>query len=67
MTDQFERENLEVEIIEAVDAKSFNFDIESIRPGEFANIASHRKIWLDMIEKGHTKAITLNAVCSNGL
>jgi GR25 family glycosyltransferase involved in LPS biosynthesis len=62
MNDQFKRENLEVEIIEAVDAKDVK-GVVDIRPGEFANISSHRKIWLDIIENGHEMAIVFEDQC----
>ena len=62
MTDQFEREDLEVEIIEAVEAKNLKGEFD-IRPGELANISSHQKIWLDVIEKGHDMAIVFEDQC----
>jgi GR25 family glycosyltransferase involved in LPS biosynthesis len=62
MIDQFEREGLDVEFIEAVDAMSIT-EVFDIRPGEFGNISSHRKIWIDMIEKGHEMALVFEDQC----
>jgi len=62
MTDQFEREELDVEFIEAIDAKNIS-GVFDIRPGEYGNISSHRKIWSDMLEKGHRMAIIFEDQC----
>ena len=64
MTEQFKREGLEVEFIEAVDAKSLEgFHENGLTKGDFANAHSHKKIWKDMIENGHEMAIVFEDQC----
>jgi hypothetical protein len=64
MTDQFEREGLDVEFIEAVDASQFP---ESFSPmqsrGDFACASSYRKLYKKMIEDGHEMAIVFEDQC----
>jgi GR25 family glycosyltransferase involved in LPS biosynthesis len=62
MTDQFEREGLEVEFVEAVDAQNL-MDHENIRRGEYGNALSHKKIWKDIIDKGHESVIVFEDQC----
>jgi hypothetical protein len=62
MAEQFEREDLEVEFVPAVDAK----DLDShpkISKGDYANALSHQKIWKDMIDNGHETAIVFEDQC----
>jgi GR25 family glycosyltransferase involved in LPS biosynthesis len=64
MTDQFEREGLDVEFIDAVDAKILEGDHENgLTKGDFANAHSHKKIWKDMIENEHTMALVFEDQC----
>ena len=64
MEAQFQRENIDVEFVEAVDAKQLDVTLENdIKLGEFANISSHRKIWLDMIEKDCKVALVFEDQC----
>jgi hypothetical protein len=64
MTEQFEREGLDVEFIEAIDASKFP---ESFAPmqsrGDFACASSHRKLYQKMIEDGHEVAIVFEDQC----
>jgi GR25 family glycosyltransferase involved in LPS biosynthesis len=64
MIEQFEREGLDVEFIEAVDASEFP---ESFSPmqsrGDFACASSHRKLYTKMIEDGHEMAIVFEDQC----
>lgn len=64
MTEQFEREGLDVEFIEAIDASEFP---ESFVPmqsrGDFACASSHRKLYKKMIEDGHEMAIVFEDQC----
>lgn len=58
MEAQFEREGLEVQFIEAVDARVENPELETeIYIGDWGNLMSHRKVWEDMIENDHKMAL----------
>ena len=64
MTEQFERERLEVKFVEAVDAKVLEGVHENgLTKGDFANFHSHKKIWRDMLENEHTMAIVFEDQC----
>lgn len=62
MEAQFEREGLEVEFIEAVDAGNLR-EHENIRRGEYGNALSHKKIWIDMVSKGYEMALVFEDQC----
>jgi GR25 family glycosyltransferase involved in LPS biosynthesis len=64
MTEQFERERLEVEFIEAIDASEFPDSFVPMQArGDFACASSHRKLYKKMIEDGHDMAIVFEDQC----
>lgn len=67
MEAQFQRENIEVEFIDAVDAKTLKSH-ENMKLGDYGNALSHQKIWKDMIQNEHKLAIVFEDQCriSNG-
>lgn len=64
MEAQFEREGLEVEFIEAVDAATFPPEFKPMQArGDFACASSHRKMYKKMIEEGHEMALVFEDQC----
>jgi len=63
MEQRFSEQNLEVEFFTGVDAKAMDITEEHMKgrtcAGEYGCLASHFKIWEDIVAKGHDKAIIL--------
>lgn len=63
MEQRFSEQNLEVEFFTGVDAKAMDITEEHMKGrtcvGEYGCLASHFKIWEDIVAKGHDKAVIL--------
>ena len=63
MEQRFSEQNLEVEYFTGVDAKAMEVTEEHMKGrscvGEYGCLASHFKIWEDIVAKGHDKAVIL--------
>lgn len=62
MEAQFKRENIEVEFIEAVDAKTLPKH-PWITVGDYANGLSHQKIWKDIVENNREISLVFEDQC----
>ena len=69
MMSQFEREGLDVEFIEGVDARKENPVLTTdIYIGDWGNLMSHRRVWEDMVKNDHQMALVFEdqaRLCEN--
>jgi hypothetical protein len=69
MMSQFDREGLDVEFIEGVDARKENPTLTTdIYIGDWGNLMSHRKVWKDMVKNDHEMALVFEdqaKLCEN--